>query len=542
MSNSKKHIIQKQLIDITLPHATAALEWESTKRRDFTALINKQLERCFDDYDKNGDHLVMEKLDVDLGVFTMNNLQEEVSERLYSKLYQRLQEHSKTTTYAGSETAERTYADSSTDRFYTGQEGRLEALFYFLSNGRLPWWGAELADWDETWLTSLTENEVSRFKNFITRSDGEPIRRLTIRFNDGFIEQLLQRFGITDEAATAWQWLEMLLKNLQEDVARPASYADNSFQSYRRLLLPAVARTEYWVAWILYAVGKREIPPLHKLFNDRPEALEIIYSAIKSKYNNPKLSVKIPPLWEKEIDAIIKQKEDYKRISATDNKEIQNIQQADKAVFAEGIQPAGKNNEALLQIPADDAIIGKPDTLSKLADKKNKTENEEAIFVANAGLIILHPFLPELFRHCGWLEKNKFINEYTQTMAVYALHYLATGETDVPEYQLMFPKFLAGMEWEALLEPVEPLNDEEQAACNELLAEVLKHWKPLRNTSPQGLQEAYLQRNGKLEHIYSGWHLSIEQKTLDILLSRLPWGISMIKLPWMTQPLTVAWQ
>jgi hypothetical protein len=162
--------------------------------------------------------------------------------------------------------------------------------------------------------------------------------------------------------------------------------------------------------------------------------------------------------------------------------------------------------------------------------------------VSNAGLIILHPFLPELFRHCGWVEKSKFINDYTQTMAVYALHYLATGETAAFEHELMFLKFLAGMDMESLLEPVEPLDDFERAACNELLSEVLKHWKPLRNTSPQGLREAYLQRNGKLEHIYSGWHLTIQQKTLDILLSKLPWGISLIKFPWMPQMLTVTWQ
>jgi hypothetical protein len=105
MSNKKLHIIQKQLIDITLPNATAALEWEASKRRDFTALINKQLERCFDDYNKNGDHLVIEKLDIDLGVFTMNNLQEEVSQRLYSKLYNTLQERSARTILAGSESA-----------------------------------------------------------------------------------------------------------------------------------------------------------------------------------------------------------------------------------------------------------------------------------------------------------------------------------------------------------------------------------------------------------------------------------------------------
>jgi hypothetical protein len=282
MSNKKLHIIQKQVIDITLPNATAALEWEATQRRDFTTLINKQLERCFDDYDKNGNHLIIEKLDVDLGVFTMDNLQEEASRRLYSKLYETLQEHSKTTIFVGSESAERSYSETSTDRSYSGQEGRLEALFYFLNKGHLPWWGSELANWDENWLRSLSENEVLRFKTFISLGDEKSIKRLTTQFSDDFIEQLLQRFGITNEAANAWHWLETLLKNLQDiDDSGRKSYSNKVLQSFQKSLLPAVVRAGFWLTWILHAVGKRDIPALHKLFNNSPEAWEIIYSAIK---------------------------------------------------------------------------------------------------------------------------------------------------------------------------------------------------------------------------------------------------------------------
>ena len=539
MSNKKLHIIQKQVIDITLPNATAALEWEATQRRDFTTSINKQLERCFDDYDKNGDHLIIEKLDLDLGVFTTSDLQEEMPGRLYSKLYKILEEHSKEAITGMRDTVSYYSETPKAGRFYSGQQGQLEALFFFLDKGHLPWWGSELANWDENWLRSLSENEIGRFKNFISLKDEKPVKRLTTQFNDSFIKLLLQRFGITDDAANAWHWLETLLKNLQDlDDSGRKSYSNNVFQSYQKSLLPAVVRAEFWLTWILHAVGKREIPALHKLFNSSPEALEIIQSAISNKYaNDLNLSVKLPLQWEKEIIAIIQQPQKNKQ-EMTGNDKRPEVDQ--DAFSTEEINPAALQDTVVLP---KDIIEKSKDILSRPADKKSKTEDEaEAIFVSNAGLIILHPFLPELFRHCGWLEKNRFINDYTQTMAVRALHYLATGETVGFEHELMFPKFMTGMGLESLLEPVEPLNDFEQTACSELLSEVLKHWKPLRNTSTQGLREAYLQRNGKLEHIYSGWHLSIEQKTLDILLNRLPWGISMIKLPWMTQPLTVAWQ
>jgi hypothetical protein len=56
------------------------------------------------------------------------------------------------------------------------------------------------------------------------------------------------------------------------------------------------------------------------------------------------------------------------------------------------------------------------------------------------------------------------------------------------------------------------------------------------------LRETFLQRPGKLE-----WHsdkvtLTVETKTVDILLDQRPWSIALIKLPWMALPLYVTWR
>ncbi|MEM9214098.1 MAG: contractile injection system tape measure protein [Cyanobacteria bacterium P01_F01_bin.150] len=37
------------------------------------------------------------------------------------------------------------------------------------------------------------------------------------------------------------------------------------------------------------------------------------------------------------------------------------------------------------------------------------------------------------------------------------------------------------------------------------------------------------------------WTLRVEQMAIDVLLTRLPWGVSMVKLPWMDGLLTVEW-
>ncbi|NET50119.1 MAG: hypothetical protein F6K09_15650, partial [Merismopedia sp. SIO2A8] len=119
-------------------------------------------------------------------------------------------------------------------------------------------------------------------------------------------------------------------------------------------------------------------------------------------------------------------------------------------------------------------------------------------------------------------------------------HYLATGHTQPAEYDLVLPKLLCG--W-SLNDPV-VFPDLPDAAMDEgdhLLQTVIDHWQALKSTSPDGLREGFLLRDGKLTRVDSGWKLQVEQTAIDILLSRLPWGVSMVKLAWMDELLMVEW-
>jgi len=141
----------------------------------------------------------------------------------------------------------------------------------------------------------------------------------------------------------------------------------------------------------------------------------------------------------------------------------------------------------------------------------------------------------------GLLAGDRFLDADGQQRAIHLLYYLATGQTQPPEYELVLPKLLCG--W--------PLNDPvisprlPQAALDEaeqLLQTVINYWDVLKSTSPDGLREGFLQREGKLTRTgEQAWKLQVEQRAMDILLSRLPWGVSMVKLPWMDELLTVEW-
>lgn len=168
-------------------------------------------------------------------------------------------------------------------------------------------------------------------------------------------------------------------------------------------------------------------------------------------------------------------------------------------------------------------------------------ETQTGLFIRQTGLVLLHPFLRPYFEAVGLLDGDRFLDADCQQKAIYLLHYLATGQTQPPEYELVLPKLLCG--W--------PLNDPvispelPQAALDEaeqLLQTVINYWDVLKNTSPDGLREGFLQREGKLTRTgEQAWKLQVEQRAIDILLSRLPWGVSMVKLPWMDELLTVEW-
>ena len=166
---------------------------------------------------------------------------------------------------------------------------------------------------------------------------------------------------------------------------------------------------------------------------------------------------------------------------------------------------------------------------------------EDALYVTNCGIVLFHSFLRPFFEDLKLFNEGKFVNKKAQQRAVLLLYYLATGETRVAEFDLSLQKILCGYPLEDTLPAFIKLTEREKEELEKLLDTVIDYWEPLRNTSIEGLRNTFLQREGKLVTKENGWLLTIEQKTVDILLKKLPWGFSTIRLPWMDQILNVDW-
>lgn len=166
-------------------------------------------------------------------------------------------------------------------------------------------------------------------------------------------------------------------------------------------------------------------------------------------------------------------------------------------------------------------------------------DERRGLYVENAGLVLLHPFLPQMFEALGIAGDDELLRPGE---ALRLLHYLATGDETAPEYELALPKILCGLPPASLAGEAGPFTDEESEESAALLSAVIRHWDALKNTSPDGLREAFLKRPGKLSFSSGEWWLQIESNSFDILLDRLPWGFSMIRLPWMPSMLHVEWR
>jgi hypothetical protein len=217
-------------------------------------------------------------------------------------------------------------------------------------------------------------------------------------------------------------------------------------------------------------------------------------------------------------------------------------------------QKSGNFDQAqLLKAPTDllrrtdGSDEGEKETRHQTAKAKESVSQSAAqhpdaktgIYTALAGLVLLHPFLPQFFRALDIADDEKLLQP---DRAIYLLYFLATGRTDAMEYELAIPKMLCHFPLTNVVESNISLLADEQEEALALLAAVIRHWEVMKNTGADGLRETFLKRCGKLSQRDDGeWLLQVETNSFDILLEQLPWGISMIQLPWMPGMLRVEW-
>lgn len=173
-------------------------------------------------------------------------------------------------------------------------------------------------------------------------------------------------------------------------------------------------------------------------------------------------------------------------------------------------------------------------------------QDGETVYLANAGLVLLHPFLPHFFRALNLLRDNPASIANTAvaddaTRAVHLLQYLVDQRCDAAEPELVLNKLLCGLAPDTPVGRAITPTQDELAFCDSLLGAVIANWPAIAATSRAGLRETFLQREGRLQLRDGKWKLTVARKTVDVLVDMLPWAISMVLHPWMPAPLSVEW-
>ncbi|QCK14536.1 contractile injection system tape measure protein [Mangrovivirga cuniculi] len=167
----------------------------------------------------------------------------------------------------------------------------------------------------------------------------------------------------------------------------------------------------------------------------------------------------------------------------------------------------------------------------------------DPIFIKNAGLVLLSPYLTRFFDLTGLLKnKKEFKGDFTREKACHLMHFLATGLDDGKEYMMTLNKLIAGIPFSYPLKEKIILTDEEKETSEGLLNGVINNWTALKKSSPDNLRGSFLLRDGKLIENDKFWDLRVEEKGFDVLIDKIPWSFKVIRFPWMNKPIHVTWR
>jgi len=139
----------------------------------------------------------------------------------------------------------------------------------------------------------------------------------------------------------------------------------------------------------------------------------------------------------------------------------------------------------------------------------------KGIFIRNAGLVLLHPFLPAFMAQMGLLRPDgRWKNPAAQERGLWLSQYLVSGEEELEEPAIFLNKLLCGVPME---QPVErrwaPLPEEVREA-EQLLEQVIGHWTALKGISIAGLRMNFLLREG--EAAAPGRRMAVAGRTKDM--------------------------
>lgn len=513
--------------------------------------------------------LSIDWLDIDAGVLSLERLAQDLPDLLAHALEKQLREYLS----AGKHSQQTASVTGSPIRFKTPQQSLHEAFMHFLQTGRLPWsfqlpTGKNLEQtlleaWQQSEPATTDHNDDAFPQTMLLQTLTSPTarQRLTRQFSPLFLQTLVTRLStdsrpVVDQvlqalpaaitstteasAVTRLVW-EVVFAQLAhtplDSVLTAPALASQFFQEYPQYF-PRLTQDS-----LLANTGEQQRSATTQQNTHEPA------SQVKQKLNDMKHGATTQQNTHEPISHVYPRQMKTRFLTSSEETEHSDAIGIHKTVLAQTTpnvsEPHGleitQHNTSTPSLrphsPSVSLLSPTNDPTRLLASSQAETDG---FYIGNAGLVLLHPFLPHCFNTLGIAVDEQLVEA---NRAICLLHFMATGQTTAPEYALTLPKILCNLPLDMPVEADSGLTPRECEEASALLTAVIHHWEALKNTSVDGLRGTFLLRNGKISQRNDGdWLLQVETQTFDILLDQLPWGIGMVKLPWMPHLLWTEWR
>lgn len=489
-----KHSIQKVFLEID----TSSMQMANSIKNNLAVFIQNELvpllEKQFNLIENSDNQIIqIEKLEISVesnsqktDIFLSDNeAKNDIKIQIEKKVQKALGELKKTSKPTGK---------NSEIQHVSPQEKTTKTLLYFLENGTLPWWISK-GD-DVNFLEKITPEELSKdtfsipFRKLIQQHRIQ--KRIINQFSTGKIALIIGSFTnnkTTEKALLSNKLVHFINKK------------------------PTGFKTLFWQM-------------VFDFINDKkPLGIVAFYHKNQAVFLSGKLSFET---FIKEIKAIFLFDLDEKELIKIEAE----LQSTEKITAGAKPTPTSSPKKELPQSEKEKIQENEEDVYES-------TTRSKSCYVQNAGLIILHPFLKEMLKNCGLMNDNNTISD--KELAAHILHYAATKTENAYEHAMVFEKFLCGIPMQQSIQREIKIDENHKQQVEEMLLSAVQHWSALKNTSTDVLRTEFLQREGKLDWSESNPKLTIERKTQDLLLEKIPWNINIIKIPWMEKLIYTQW-
>ncbi len=552
MIKSDRHIVHQVNLDITVDRAEDGQALQELAMDIFKNEVVPQLEALFAAMDRPGRNLRLEQLNIDLPDLTSIEVEQEFAAQCVRAIGKSLQQQLQ---LAPTQPGPAPDQQQPMDVLDANVQYR-QLFLYFLKNGQLPWWAPQIDPMTDTELigTTMRSKDWLSEANLRQEIQAAPdlwwttlaveaksprvVARLVHQYAPSFLHFLLE-IGLKKKNISIpfpWSALEKQCLQIIQSNQKTTSKRDLQILFLTHSLNYFFLEAQPSIVQCVWTFFQKFHTPQHSRSIPGQPITSTIPPALKDSAKNAPLSEWVVQVWTALQQNIQEQRNS--KLSTESN-----------IIPEQHISPSeSEASSAAFPQKQKDSSSEEAHSFFKHQQYPNKSEavpyptaSNDPVYITNAGLVILHPFLQYLFKDLNLLKQKNFKDKTACQRAIYLLHYAATGSTRPAEYELYFNKLLCGWPVEEPIDARLRLNKRMKDEVDKMLGATLKHWSALKSTKIDGLRANFLLRNGKLEIKDLSWHLTVEHKPYDFLLNRLPWGIGMFKFPWHDTRFTVDW-